>query len=75
MKLKKTEKTIYEVCSFWDKNGEETNNRKDMTIMAVSAINGTMKGISRPRSMSIARSLKLKVGDKYIETITYEKKN
>lgn len=71
--MNKIEKTTYRVCEFVNKDGEVTSNKKEMTVMVVTAITGGRKGISIPRGMSIARRMRLKIGDTFTETIIYEK--
>jgi hypothetical protein len=73
--MNKVEKTTYRVVEFIDKNGEITTNPVEMTIMMGSGIKGYGKGLSVPFGMGIAKTLKLKVGDVFTETTTYERRS
>jgi len=69
----KVERSTYRVHSFVNEKQETLTSKSKATVMLVSGVKGVMKGVCRPVGMSVARKLRLNVGDVFTETITYEK--
>ena len=65
------ETTIYEVQCFVNVNGTVTDKETEQTVMICQDIDRGSG--SMPFSVRIARSMDLKVGDKFTETCTYAK--
>lgn len=71
--IESTKNTSYEVHCFVNGDGVQVSNKKGAKIMLASATSGDMRGFTVPFGIKVARQLKLKVGDSFVEEITLKK--
>lgn len=69
---KHTDTMTYRFHCWLDKSGKESSDGKNCNIGMVTCTKGLMKGISTPLHKRILYKLRVKPGDVFIKTETYE---